>query len=90
MDRFSCNNSTRTTLHDVYKNDMETRKIIVMNSSLDELESLGKDSLSRTPPRRSDNKLPMVTDDESVVLVPIAEIIELEDFNTPQYFRRVL
>ena len=62
----------------------------MMNSSLDELESLGKDSLSRTPTRRSDNELPMVTDDESVVLVPIAEIIELEDFNTPQYFRRVL
>ena len=52
--------------------------------------SLGKDSLSRPPSRRSDNEVPIVTDEESVAFVPSAEIIKLADLNTPQYFRRVL
>ena len=52
--------------------------------------SLGKDSFSRPQSRRSEDGVPMVSDEESVAFVPSAEIIELADFNTPQYFRRVL
>ena len=51
---------------------------------------MGKDSLSHPSSRRPDNELPMLTDEESVAFLPSAKIIKLADFNTQQYFRRVL
>ena len=72
------------------RHDVDTPNIIEIHSSLDELESLGNNSLSRPPSRRSDMEVTNLTDEESVAFVPSAEIIELADFNTPQYFRRVL
>ena len=54
------------------------------------MESMSQVSISGTPSRRSNMEVSILRDEESVAFVPSPEIIELADFNTPQYFRRVL
>ena len=71
MDQFSC-------CEELYKmstnKEVDSINIIEINSSLDEMESMGQVSISRTPSRRSD-EVPMVTDEESVAFVPSPDII---------------
>ena len=93
MEQFSC-------CEELYKDyseymmstnkEVDSVNIIEINSSLDEMESVSKVSISRTPSRRSDMEVAILTDEESVAFMPSPEILELANFNTPQYFRRVL